>query len=159
VSYRDNPESLAMRRDYTDLISRPIIGEAGVLSLTEQALRSKSGQPYTSSFQTAHDDFAYVDPTLRYRRKLWEHLSIEMEPSTAAGSVATLEVYIDEVLRQSLTVDLTKRRQRFKLNVGDGYTLSFKMTCLGSAATVIAQDMNVIGASIWFRVGDEDQSR
>lgn len=161
ITARDSADALALRQG-TDLVPRPIIGEAGFVWSMEQSARDKGGYAYTGTFQTAHDDLAWMGgaiegntrvPQLRYKRKLFEHLELVMEPVNA-GTVV-VQPYVDGVARgPALTFDPTKRRQRRKLNVGDGYTFSFSVT-----ESTLDGDMNIIGAGLYFKDGNEDENR
>lgn len=149
ISERDAPDALGSRQE-SDTIVRPIFSEGGYVYLTEQTARTKAGAAYVAQFQTAHEDFSYLDRTLRYKRKIWDHLEMLFEP--VGSGTLTVVVYVDGAARQSLTFDPTQRQQRKKLNVGDGHTLSVRVT----SAT---GDMNIIWMGVYFKVGDEDQSR
>lgn len=150
-SRRDLAGAIATRRQ-VDTVPTPITGEGPFVYLLEQEARSKDGAGYTSTFQTPHLDLAWVDPKLRNVRKRFEWLEFVFEP-VAAGTL-TAQVYVDQVLKQTLSYNATKRRQRLKLNVGDGYTISIKGT-----NSVLNEDYKALAALIWYGVGVEDQSR
>jgi hypothetical protein len=149
ISERDSADALALKR-YEDTLWRPIVGEAGFVWLTEQDARTKDGDEYTASFQTAHEDFSYSDPTLRFKRKRFDFLELFFEP-VASGTLSVV-VYVDGRAAQTLSFDPTKRRHRLKLNVGDGYDFSI-------AGTGATGDVNIIGAAVYMFAGNEDYSR
>lgn len=151
VSTRDSTDAIILKRFDDTLIHKPISGEAGFVWLLDQDARTKNGEEYTSTVQTAHETFGYVDPKLANIRKLFDHLELEFEP-VASGEI-TVYVYVDNVLRQTITnFDPTERSDRKKLNCGDGNEFSIKITCEEG-------DFNLIGANVYFRSGNEDYSR
>ena len=150
-STRDNPTALALRRDITDRVSRPIICEAGFVYLTEQAARNKAGFAYTSTYQTPHLDMRHVDAAMAFRRKNFDALELVFEP-VSAGTV-TVQPYVDGLARgAALTFDATKRAERKQLNVGAGRTISFR----GSNGT-LNEDFNILAHRLSFRSSDEAQ--
>lgn len=150
-SRRDPASALAQRRD-SGGTERPITGEVQYVYLREQAARTKDGGGYVGTFQTPHLDVAHADSALRGKRKKFEELELVMEP-VAAGTL-TVQVYVDQALKNTLTFDATKRRARKHLNVGDGYTISLKVT--NSANN---EDFQVLAAIVWISPGVEDHSR
>lgn len=150
-SRRDAAGAVAARRD-TATVERPVTGEANFVYLQEQAARSKDAAGYVGLFQTPHLDFSHVAGELRGKRKNFRELEMVMDP-VAAGTL-TVDVYVDQAIRQTLTFDATKRRERKKLNCGDGHTLS--LACSNSVA---GEDFKVLAAIVWMTAGNEDQSR
>ncbi|MGH8897525.1 MAG: hypothetical protein ACRDZ4_10975 [Egibacteraceae bacterium] len=150
-SLRDAAGALAVRRD-VGTIERPITGEANFVYLQEQAARSKDSAGYVGLFQTPHLDFSHVEGGLRGKKKNFQALEMVMNP-VAVGTL-TVEIYVDQVLRETLTFDTTVRRSRKLLRCGDGHTLSLK--CSNSATN---EDFSVLSAIVWLKPGNEDQSR
>jgi hypothetical protein len=150
-SFQSVPDALALRRD-TDDIWKPVVGEGPYVKLLDRAARNKEGVGYTSRYQTPHIDFSHLDERLAWKRKLYEHLELVMEP-VGAGTL-TVEVFVDGVLKQTLTYDATKRRQRKLLRVGDGHTISLRVTC-----NTVNEDFKVLAHLVYFKPGNEDQSR
>jgi len=150
-SFRDTPDALALKRD-TDGIWKPVIGEGVFVKLLERTARNKEGLAYTGAVQTPHLNFAHLEPSLEFRRKLYEHLELVLAP-VSAGTL-TVEVYVDGVLRETLTYDATRQRQRRLLRVGDGHTISVKVT-----NSVLDEDFKVLAALVYFQPGNNDQSR
>ena len=150
-SRRDSANALAVERD-SNGIERPILGEAGEVYRLDQEDRNKDGEAYDAAYQTPHLDFSHVSPELEYKRKIWQALELIMKP-VSAGTV-TVEAYVDEVLRQTLTFDATLRRQRKTLHVGDGFTLSLRVT-----NSTVDEDFRILSKSVFFEVGNEDYSR
>ena len=150
-SRRDSADALAVERD-SNGVERPILGEAGLVYRLDQEDRNKDGAAYDAAFQTPHLDFSHVSPELEYKRKVWQALELIMKP-VSAGTV-TVEVYVDEVLRQTLTFDATQRRQRKTLHCGDGFTLSLRVT-----NSTVDEDFRILSKSVFFEVGNEDYSR
>lgn len=151
-SFRDIGDAVAVRRAPQGGAETLIIGSAGFVYLLGQEDRNANGVAYTGQYQIPHLDFSHLDPALRWRRKLFEHLELIMEP-VDAGTL-TVEVYVDGTLRQTLSYDATLRRQRKKLNVGDGFTFSIRVT-----NSALDEDFKVLSHLVWFKVGNEDQSR
>ena len=152
-SERDSVNAFALRRDATDLIERPIFGSGGYVWQMEQAARTKGGFAYTAEYQTPHDDLSGADRLNRTRLKNFDHLELIMEP-VSAGTLA-VTVYVDgEARGEVLSFDCTKRRQRTKLRVGRGHTISIA----GSNSTA-SEDFQVLSHLIYYTPSDEDQSR
>jgi hypothetical protein len=150
-SEQNIPDALTLRQD-TDGVWKPIIGEGGTVKLLERDDRNKDGDAYTSRYQTPHIDFSHMDPALAFRRKLFEFVEFVMEP-TSAGTLA-VEVLVDGSVKQEFTIDATKRRQRKLLRVGDGYTLSLRVT-----NATVDEDFKVLAHLIYFKPGNIDESR
>jgi hypothetical protein len=158
-SLRDGITGAGLRRD-TDLIEKPIFAEIETIYTTEREARVKgSGDGYTGSFQTPHHDVSSVQqaatagqPDLGTKRKIFEALELTFAP-VSAGEV-TVEVYVDFVLRQTLTYDATETDQRKTLQCGDGTYFSMKVT-----NSTASEDFKVLAATVWFKAGNEDGSR
>jgi len=150
-SERDTPDMLALKKA-ADGIFKPVAGEGVFVKLLDQEARNKEGAAYTGRYQTPHLDLSHLDVALAYRRKLFEHLELLMEP-VAAGTL-TVDVYVDNVLKETLTFDATQRRQRKKLNSGDGFTISLRVT-----NEVVDEDFKVLAHLVYFKPGNEDQNR
>lgn len=158
-SLRDGVTGAALRRD-TDTILKPIFAETEKIYLTEREARVKgAADGYTGSFQTPHHDCSSVEtsaavgsPDLGTKNKIFEHLELTFAP-VSAGEL-TVEVYVDFVLRETLTYDATQLSERKRLHVGDGNTISLKVT--NSTAD---EDFKLLGATVWFKAGVEDNSR
>lgn len=151
-SERDVGDGLAIRRTPQGGPEKPILGQAAFVFLLDQEARNANGVAYTGQYQTPHLDFSHIDPDLRDKRKLYEHLELLMEP-VAAGTL-TVDVYIDGTLKQTLTYDATRRRQSKRLNVGDGFTISLRVT-----NSVLNEDFKVLSHLVYYKVGNEDQNR
>ena len=95
-------------------------------------------------------DFGDLDPSLRYRRKIYQRIEPIFEPSGASGTV-TCEVYTNGTLRQTLTFDPTIKRDPKILTCGDGHTISVKLTQSGAGA-----NYKLLGLLIYFTPGNED---
>lgn len=156
-SDRDTVDGITIRQDLADSINRPHIGEDDKTYTAdlETPLPEKAGAPYTTTYQTPHTDFGWVDPSLMHRRKIFEFLELVFNnESVGSTSDVTVEVYVDQVLRQTLTFDATKTRDRKRLTVGDGHTFSVKIT-----QSSLNTDFKILAHLVSFRVGNEDQSR
>jgi hypothetical protein len=149
-TFQNAPDAIALKRG-TDYVWRPVIGETAFVQQLEQTARNKNNAAYTGAFQTPHFAFEWLDPKLARMTKLWEHLELVMEP-IGATSVLTVQVYVDTILRQTLTFDGNKRRQRRKLNCGDGFNFSIKIT-----NSLVNQDFKILAANVYFQPGDDMQ--
>lgn len=150
-SDRDTVHGLALRRSLRGGPPTPVLGENTFVYLMDQEARNKNSVGYTTQYQTPHLDFGDVEGELRSKRKIYDFLEIVFAP-TASGT-ATVDVYVDQTLRQTLTFDATERRQRKKINVGSGHTISVRIT--NSTAD---HDFKILGHIIWYHLGNEDQS-
>jgi hypothetical protein len=150
-SFQNTPDALALKQD-TDGVWKPVIGEDSHVRLMEREARNKDGAAYTTVYQTPHIDMSHMDPSLAFRRKIFEHVEFIMEP-VASGTLTVL-VYVDGQYKQTLTVDATKRRQKFLLRSGDGYTISLKAT-----SSTVNHDFKVLAHLVYFKPGNTDQSR
>lgn len=151
-SRRDAAGAVEQRRD-TSYVERPITGEASFVYLQEQSARTKDSAGYTATFQTPHLDVSHADASFRGKRKRFEALEFVTEP-VSAGTL-TVQVYVDQVLKQTLSLSATGRRtNRANLSVGDGYTISLKVT-----NTTINEDFKILSALVWLAPGPEDHSR
>lgn len=150
-SRQNVPDTLALKRA-SDGIWKPVIGEGGFVRLLEQDDRNKDGAAYTGQYQIPHLDFAHLDARLRWHRKIYEHLELIMEP-VSAGTL-TVEVFVDGTLKQTLTFDATQKSQKQKLNVGDGFTFSVRVT-----NDVVDEDFKVLSHVVYFKLGNEDRNR
>jgi len=151
-STRDIGDGVATRRTSDGSQERPVLAEGTSIYLLDQDARTRAGAAYTGQYQLPHLDLSHIDPSLRWRRKLFEHLELVMEP-VAAGTL-TVDVYVDGTVKQTLSFDATQKRQRKKLNVGDGYTISVRVT-----NSTASEDFKVLSHLVYFKVGNEDQSR
>jgi hypothetical protein len=150
-SYRDNVDAATIRRD-SDQIGRPIVGEGGFVWKLEQSARSKAGAGYTGKYQTPHLDFSFADEKLVGVEKLYDALELFQEP-TGDGAL-TVEVYVDTVLRQTLTFSTNVRYQRKALHCGKGRTLSLRVYNLDADV-----DFKVCGHVVWLRPSAEEDGR
>lgn len=152
-SYRDAAAAVTIRRPISGGGPEvPIIGDQTSAYLLDQSTWQKAGVDYPTIIQTPHLDCSWVHPSYRYLRKIFRELELVMEPSEAGGTV-TVDVYVDAVLRQTLTYDPTMRRQKKHLTVGDGHTISVRVTKSDST------NMKLLSMILYFHPGNEDQSR
>lgn len=157
-SDRDLVSAATFRRDDTTTIETPIMAEGRYVYLLDQAARSKNGSGYTSQIMTPHHDLSGVatdaqvgPPGAGTKRKIFEFLELVMN---ATSGTITVTVYVDQVSTQTLTFDGSKLRQRKKLFCGDGYTIAININDSG-----VSDDPAVLSAIVWFKYGNEDQSR
>lgn len=160
-SRRDRPAAYATRRETsaTDVVEKPIVGEGGSVFLLDRTERHKriSTSPavdvaYTGTFRTPNVDYSHAEADLLGQRKMYEALELIFEP-VSTGTV-TVDVYIDLELRETLTLDATQSRHRVKINVGDGYMSSVKVT-----NDTLDESFKVLAVLLWVKPGNEDQNR
>lgn len=150
---RDAAISITRRRPLTGGgPDTPIIGETTKVYLLSQSTFQKDGVNYDTVIQTPHLDCSWVHPSFRYLRKQFDHLALVFEP-VANGGTCEVEVYVDGELKQTLTYDVTKRRQRKLLSVGDGHTISVKVTKADE------HNMKLLSMLLFFHASNEDESR
>lgn len=152
---RDAAGALAQWR-YVDHVERTITGEGAFVYLQEQTARSKNGTGFVGAFQTPHlDQSSSSDASQgganRGKRKRFESLEFLMNP--VVGTLL-VQVYVDQVLTQTLTIDCNQRRVRPHLNCGDGYTLSLR--CSNST---LNESFDILSILVWMAPGNEDHSR
>ena len=77
---RDVAEDIWLRKN-ADGVPRPAIGDdAGFVWDLDQPARNKDSVGFEGRFQIPHTDFAYIDPSLAYRRKNGQFLQLILEP-------------------------------------------------------------------------------
>lgn len=105
VVNKDVCQSLATRQ--TTAKTQQLIGgdNAGTVWTLDEEGRTKGGTPYTCTFQTPNDDFAWVDPTLRTRQKNLAFLELL---GVATGSFTfAIDTYLDGVFGETITFNLS----------------------------------------------------
>jgi hypothetical protein len=109
-----------------------------------------------STVTCSEDDFDTQAPgQLRNVRKRFTSIEVIAQGEDLTQPV-TLQLEVDNVLRQVLTVqDANRRRIMRKLNVGDGYTLQVGLLTDGS----VAQDLPLLGVVVYYRPCGTDMSR
>jgi len=145
VSNRDNIDALALRLE-SDQIERPMLGEGGLVWLLDRDARNKDGSGYLGRYQTARTDFHHVEPRLAAREKIFDHLELVKTPTSGT---LTVKVEIDGTLTKTLSFDLSKRRQRRRID-GSGYELS--LICENEVADV---NFLIERHLVLFREGEE----
>lgn len=77
---KDTCVSMWLKRD-SDGVSHPASGDnAGFVWDLDQETKSKDGAGYSGLFQTPHDDFSRLDPSLGTKRKNFAFLEVVVEP-------------------------------------------------------------------------------
>lgn len=186
-SYRDAACSLALRIDPADNIPKPFYGDySSDVILMEQDVRTAwNGAQYPWTVQTPHSNFGEFE-NLQFNRfvqfanrnKLWDMLEVEYVPFTNA--TVTVQVFVDGVLRQTLTLVLAQGGKPFgagptdtaafilgqsllaggvtrsvvkRLNCGAGKRISFLFT-----NQTPGEDVAITHLFVGFRPGDTTQS-
>lgn len=147
-SRRDTAGGVAVRRATDGGPETPIIGEGAFVYLADQEARNKNGLGYTMSYRLPNTDLAHVDGSLRAKKKRPEHLELIMEP--VEEGTLTVDVLVDGVIKQTLTYDATKTREKRSLNVGSGWTFSINVS-----NSIANHDCKVLSHVFYFGLGDE----
>lgn len=150
-SRRDSAAAAAVRRASDGGPESPVIGEGAFVYLADQEERTKNGLGYTMRYRIPNLDLSHVAPELRTAKKLPEHLELLMEP-VAAGTL-TVTIYVDGTPTETLTFDATKTRDKQKLHVGAGWTISASVE-----NSVAGEDCKVLSHLWYFKLGDESYS-
>jgi hypothetical protein len=171
-SHRDVNRALAVRRQsVTDGTQRPILGDSdGIVWLLDQDSKVKVGVPNAGQahYQYSATDFSHVDPSLANRRKIFDALTMNFNP-TGAWNVAVDSV-IDGNYQETLYFSMgggasvlgsftlgsalgggsikTVRRRM----TGHGYWLS-----LGGRVSGDGHDFSIANHLVNFRPGGEEQ--
>ena len=153
-SERDVHDALFMGEGFGgNEIREPLSGDDTTLYRLDQDDRNKNGAGYTTDYKTPDFDFGWVDPSFRYRRKVFDFLELVMEP-TASGTI-TVDIFVDGTQRgSSVTFDATKRRDRKRIHVGDGHTFAIQVQ-----NSAVDEDFKILSHLVSFRPGNEDKSR
>lgn len=107
-SYRDNCASLALWRDPTDFIQKPIFGDyaGNIVELEQESRTAWNGAAYPWRIQTPHSNLGELENLdesigkfvqFSNRNKVWENIEVEYLPFTAA--TVNLTVFVDGVKR------------------------------------------------------------
>lgn len=144
-SHRDNIDALALRLE-SDQIERPMIGEGGLVWLLDRAARTKETAGYLGRYQTARTDFRHLEPRLLAREKLFDHVEIVKTPTTGT---LTLKIEIDGTVRKTLSFDLSRRRERQRID-GCGHELA-----LIGENNVAGVNFKIERHLVFFREGEE----
>ncbi|MDE1813930.1 MAG: hypothetical protein KGI05_04610 [Thaumarchaeota archaeon] len=104
-SNMDTCQSLWMRLD-SSYIARPASGDAsGTVWLRDQAVKSIGANgAYLAQFQTPHNDFSHIDPSLGPKRKLGQFIEVVAEP-TGNWNVSA-QVLWDGAVKQNIIFNL-----------------------------------------------------
>jgi hypothetical protein len=176
LNTRDVPSALCGSRDLSYGVMRTLVAESGnvftrldapIPEVSVKADDIGSYQAFVSFYQTPFTDFSWVEggADLEFKRKIFEALEIEFEPikypDNQDGDV-TVQVWIDYVLRETLTFDPSLRRQRKTLHCGDGFTFSLRVISQHSPQDTelyLSDDFQIIAHTVWFQEGAEDHNR
>jgi hypothetical protein len=170
-SYRDVNRVLALRRDESDGAQRPILAEDdGLVWKMDQPSKIKVGVPNAGQarYQYSPTDLSHTDPNLKNKRKLFDALTINFNP-TGSWNLA-VDSIIDGEYRETLYFSMgggvsvlgtfmfgdplgggsiTTSRRRM---TGHGYWLSLAGWVQGEG-----HDFSVASHTINYRPGGEEQ--
>lgn len=80
-SDRDMNHAIWLRKDLNGIL-RVMIGEdGGFVYEIDRAVKTKDGNAYGATFQTAHMDMSWIDPILATKKKIGQFLEIVVEPT------------------------------------------------------------------------------
>lgn len=166
---KDQATCLTFRRDSLN-IKRPIYGSTtGFIYKMDQADRNVGGAAYSGDFQTPHMDFAFADPKLANKNKIFEFLTLVYKPVGSWN--VNVEVYIDGVRKETIPFSQLKGHglDDFILDVdtlggtepedlrkrlhGQGRRISFRVS-----NNVVNQNFKIEQLIVGFRISDEKQN-
>jgi hypothetical protein len=156
-----SPSALTIkRRNYIDRPALLIGGTATCYFVDpfHYGYRTIAGvtQGFAHSVTTPQLDFSDQDPQNKFRRKHYDALELVFaDPAVLTGNPLSVGVYIDNVLKQTLTYTNASRRPMLQLRVGDGYECALAITSADSSTADIPQ----VGALVYWRPGGQDKSR
>lgn len=106
--------------------------------------------------RTPQLDFSDQDPANRLRRKHYDALELVLkDPSVLVGNPLTARIYVDQVLKQTMTFTSPMRRPMLPIRAGDGYECEVEFQSAASSVTDIAK----VGALLYWRPGGQDKDR
>lgn len=139
-----------------DGVQRPIYGMSGMLykmDIEPRTLGIGVAEGFSAAFTIPPMDMAHVRPAFRVLRKQWDFLELIFQP--VPSGTLSVGVYVDGVLRETLTYDCSRLRHRQQLHVGDGHSISIVAT----GPSDPGDDFKVLAAVFSFRPTNEDASR
>ncbi len=166
-STRDTTEAIWLRRD-GDGVPRPMIGDGvGVVYKLDQETFRKGADGYTSTFQTPHLDFSWLEPELATKRKNGQFLELICDPT--GNWSFYVDIYWDNVLTQTINFTVSPTAAvlgTFVLGtdvLGARSYVSVRRRVIGSGKRVsfvfrspnLDSDFNVAQAYFSFGVADE----
>lgn len=186
--YRDTAASLGLRRDPADFIWKPLYGDytSHIIELEQDMRSTYTGDGYPFRVQTPHTNFGEFE-NLSYdrfvqfanRNKIFDFIEIEYLPFTAA--TITITVYVDGLVKQTITASLKlggapigvdqtdvgaftlgtsalagggTRSVVHRLNCGAGRRISFLFECNNAD-----EDVAITHLFVYFRPGDTANPR
>ena len=101
---KGNPSCLGLRRNKNGIL-RPIYGDIdGKVYEMNREDRLEGTDAYTGSFQTAHHDFAELDPAMGAAQKQFDHIWVEF---VQEGDVnLNIDIFIDGLYSQTVTTKM-----------------------------------------------------
>lgn len=166
-SDRDINPAMWLRKD-SDSITRVMIGSNdGFVHQLDGSIKSKDGSPYTASFQTAHMDLAWVDPSLANRRKIGQFLECVVEPT--GNWNLSCDIVWDNKLQETVQFNMGESGVAlgsFVLGtdrLGGGAVLNRRARISGSGQRISIvgrnsaanEDFSIARFYLYFKVGDE----
>lgn len=120
---------------------------------------------YAITAQTPRLDFSDADPMNRQRRKNFDSIEFifgEADISDLSGQTVTAQVYVDSVLKQTITLaNVTTTRVLRQLRCGDGFDWQVKLSTssvisAAAASPTLIPDMVGLGLQVYWRPGSQD---
>jgi len=120
---------------------------------------------YPITVQTPRLDFGDIDPMNRQRKKNYDSLEFvfgESDISDLSGQTITAQIYVDSVLKQTITVaNISRTRELRQLRCGDGFDWQVKLSTSSvvsavSATPTLIPDIVGLGLHIYWRPGSQD---
>lgn len=126
---KGTPQCLAL---YTDKynVQRPMYGDAsGYVQLMDYEDRLEGGTAYEGSFQLAHTDFRFAEPSLAHKQKHFDFLAVEFAPEGDWN--VSCDVYMDGVFKETLSFE-----QQINQKYLDSFTLDTDRLAQANTFTV-----------------------
>ena len=169
IETKDQPTCLGLRKDSNN-IPRPIYGSATgfVYIWDDSSYRVGDSTSYIGEFQTPYIDFAYLDPSLGNKTKLFDALAVHFVGTGSWNFY--IDVYIDNRFSETLTfgqdagsaldsfvldtdvLSVEYTQQNRKPLHGSGERISFRIY-----NNVVNQYFKIEKLTVSFRVGAEQQ--
>jgi hypothetical protein len=126
---KGSPQCLALKTDHYG-VQRPMYGDAsGYVQLMDYEDRLEGGTAYEGSFQTAHTDFRFADPSLAHKQKHFDFLAVEFSPE--GNWNVSCDVYMDGVFKETLNFE-----QQINQKYLDSFTLDTDRLAQANTFTV-----------------------
>lgn len=168
-SDKDQPNCLGLYKNSVGVLTPMYGAEDGFLYVPDWETREReSGNAYTGEFQTQNLDFGVADAALAEKMKLYDFLEVTFEET--GNWNLSVDVYIDNVFSETLTIPLSKATYLGSFPLGSADVLarapqSYRVPLHGTGRRIslrcyqagLRQTFRLSELSIYFRVAGEAQ--